>query len=61
MVSKYASVSGAIFGVIALAHVYRVVTGTPILLGSSAVPLWASWVAALAAGALCVWAFRSRQ
>lgn len=60
MRSKYVAVSGVVFGVVAIAHVYRAITGAPILLGSSAVPLWASWVAAFVAGALCVWAFRSR-
>lgn len=61
MANKYLSVSGVIFGVVALAHVYRAITEVPILVGSSAVPLWASWVAALVTGALCVWAFRARQ
>jgi hypothetical protein len=57
---KYVSVSGVIFGVVAMAHVYRAITGAPILLGSTEVPVWASWPAAIVAGALCVWAFRSR-
>jgi len=60
MANMYVSVSGVIFGVVAVAHVYRAITGSPIMLGSSAVPIWVSWVAALVAGALCVWAFRSR-
>lgn len=61
MAKVYVSVSGIVFGAIAIAHVYRAVTGAPILVGSASVPLWVSWVAAIAAGALCVWAFRSRK
>jgi hypothetical protein len=60
MRNRYVSVTGVIFGVVTVAHVYRAITGAPVMLGSAAVPVWASWLAALVAGALCVWAFRSR-
>jgi hypothetical protein len=33
----------------------------PVRVGSTDIPVFASWIAALVAGALCVWAFRSRR
>jgi hypothetical protein len=61
MANKYVSSSGVIFAAIAVAHLYRATTGTSVMVGSSSVPLWVSWVAALVAGSFCVWALRSRR
>ena len=61
MANNYIVVSGLIFAFVAAAHVVRAVGAIPIQLGSFEVPIWASWVAAVAAGALCTWAFRSRS
>ena len=60
MSKNYIVVSGVIFGFVSLAHVARALTATPIAIGSSVIPMWTSWVAAVVAAALCVWAFRSR-
>ncbi len=60
MTNKYVVVSGVIFGLVAVAHVVRALGQVPVQLGSSAIPIWASWVAAVVAGALCVWAFRAK-
>jgi len=57
----YNVVSGAIFGFIALAQATRAAMQLPVQIGEFAIPVWASWVAALVAGSLCVWAFRSRS
>ena len=57
MSSKYFVVSGALFGVIALAQLYRAVTQLPVQIGSVEIPVWVSWVAVLVAGSLCAWAF----
>ena len=54
----YAQISGVIFGVIALLHIVRLVLDWPAQIAGWAVPLWISWIAIFAAGALCVWAFR---
>jgi len=59
MSKNYSIVSGVIFGFVSLAHVARALTATPIQIGSAAIPLWVSWVGAIIAGGLCVWAFRS--
>jgi hypothetical protein len=56
----YNVVSGAVFGFIALAQAARAAMQLPVQVGDFAVPVLGSWVAALIAGSLCVWAFRSR-
>ncbi len=61
MSKKYVVVSGAIFGVIAVAQAIRASLQVPVHIGSIEVPVWASWVAAAVAGSLCAWALRSRQ
>jgi hypothetical protein len=58
--SLYATVSATIFGLVALAHLYRAAMAIPALAGSTAIPVWWSWVVAVATAALCVWGFRSR-
>ena len=59
MSSKYVLVSGVIFGLIAVLQALRAFNQLPVNIGSFAVPVGASWVAAVVTGALCVWAFRS--
>ena len=61
MSNRYLSVSGAIFGLVALLQVARAVEQLPVHIGSFEIPVWASWVAAVVAGSLCVWAFRCRS
>ena len=53
-------VAGLVFAVVALAHAYRAALSLPLQVGSSAIPVWASWAGALVAGLLSVWGFRSR-
>ena len=54
----YVLISGAIFGVVALVHVVRLLLDWPAQVAGWVVPIWISWIAIFAAGALCVWAFR---
>ena len=61
MTSKYVLVSGIVFGLIALAQLIRALNQVPVHAGAFEVPIWASWVAALAAGTMCAWAFASRK
>ena len=61
MANKYIVVSGLIFGLVTAVHVARAIGGVPVQFGSSEIPIWASWVAAVVAWGLCVWAFRSRS
>ncbi len=57
--SGYRTISGVVFGLIALGHGIRAALQVPATLGSTPIPSWVSWVAVVVAGALCVWAFRS--
>jgi hypothetical protein len=61
MPSRYAMVSGAIFGLAALIQAVRAFNQWPVQVGSFAVPIWFSWIALVVAGGLCVWAFRSAR
>lgn len=54
----YIQISGALFGIIALAHLLRLFRHWPIDLAGHLVPLWASWLGLLLAGGLSVWALR---
>lgn len=59
MSNKYVVVSGVVFGVVAVLQAVRALYQWPVQIGGFNVPMWASWVAVVVAGALCVWAFRS--
>jgi hypothetical protein len=61
MQSQYATVSGIIFGVVALIQLIRAVEEWAVQIGPYAVPVWFSWIAFVVAGSLCVWAFRSAR
>ena len=48
----YLRLAGAIFALVALAHLVRAVLNWPIVIAGWIVPIWLSWVAFLVAGAL---------
>jgi hypothetical protein len=54
----YLQISGALFGIIALAHLVRLFRHWPIELAGYMVPIWASWLGLVLAGALSIWALR---
>jgi hypothetical protein len=54
----YLQISGALFGLIALAHLHRLFRHWPIDLAGQMVPLWASWLGLFLAGGLSIWALR---
>ena len=54
----YLQITGALFGLIAVAHLLRLFRHWPIDLAGYAVPLWASWLGLVLAGGLSVWAVR---
>ena len=59
MPSKYAVVSGVLFGVVAAIQAARALYQWPVHVAGVDIPVWGSWVAVAVAGSLCVWAFRS--
>jgi uncharacterized membrane protein len=60
MPSKYAAVSGVLFGVVAVLQAVRALYQWPVHIGGVDVPVWGSWIAAVVAGGFCTWAFQSR-
>jgi len=56
----YRRVSGTIFTIVALGHLYRALRGLPVTIGTTAAPVWISWVAVVVAGGLAIWALRGR-
>jgi hypothetical protein len=56
----YARVSGTIFALVALAHLYRAAAALPAQAGSFVIPVWWSWVVAVVGAVLALWGFRAR-
>jgi hypothetical protein len=56
--SPYVAVSGTMFGVMAIAHIVRLMFGWPVRVADQAIPVWFSAVGLVLAGALCLWALR---
>ena len=57
-VTNYLYVSAAIFGIVALVHIVRALSGWAFQIGSMEVPVSASWVGFVITGALAAWAIR---
>ena len=45
-------VTGAIFALVALLHVLRILMGWPAMIGGWTVPMWVSWIGLVVAGGL---------
>ena len=57
--SRYRTISGMVFGLIAIGQGVRAALQVPVQVGATSIPVWVSWVAVVVAGGLCIWAFRS--
>lgn len=51
-------IAATIFGIVSLAHLWRVLTHLDIRVGTHDIPQWLSVVAVIGAGALCLWLWR---
>jgi hypothetical protein len=51
---SYSRLAAVIFAIIAVLQLVRAVSGWEVAVNGSAVPLWASWLAAVVAGLLAV-------
>ena len=60
MMNGYPLVSGGVFALVAVLQAARALAGWTVQIGPFTVPLMFSWVTAIVAGGLSVWAFRSR-
>ena len=56
---RYTLVSGLVFALVACGQLVRLILQWPVRIASVDVPVWASGVAVVIAGALAIWAFRS--
>lgn len=56
---RYALVSGTFFALLTGVQVLRLLRQWPVRVASIDVPIWASGIAALVAGSLAFWAFRT--
>jgi len=52
----YLVISGIIFGIVSLLHLFRVISGWPFVFGPMDIPIAVSWVAFLITALLCGWA-----
>lgn len=55
-VNAYLTVTSALFGLTALAHILRLVYAWPVTVGTWQAPIAFSWSGAAIAGCLCIWA-----
>ena len=53
----YLFASGAIFTLVALVHIVRLIEGWTVTVGPFAAPMWVSWLGIILARVLAVWAF----
>ena len=56
----YATISGAVFALVAIAQAWRAFAGLPVRIGTIQMPVAASAVAAVVCAALAIWGWRSR-
>jgi hypothetical protein len=47
---NYHKFAGIIFLIVALVHLWRILTAMPVAFGTAFVPMWASWAAVIIAG-----------
>ena len=57
----YNAVTGALFLIVALLHLLRIVFGWSAVIGGLAIPIWASWLALVVTGALAYFGFRLKS
>ena len=59
--ARYEQVSGALFGLIAIAQLTRAVLRLPAQVGTFTIPVWFSFVAFGITGGLAIWGFQSAK
>lgn len=57
----YFIASAAVFAIVAALHAWRALAGTPIEIGGYALPVAASWIAAVGTAALAIWGLRASR
>jgi hypothetical protein len=57
----YSILAAVIFTIVAIGQLLRAVVGLDVTLDGSAIPVWASWIAAVVGGGLAVLGFNASQ
>jgi hypothetical protein len=47
--AQFSLLAATIFGLVAIVQIVRAITGLPITIGSTSIPIWVSWVASAVA------------
>jgi len=55
---NYFFISGVLFGLVALLHLWRAFNSLPLVVGTWELPVWLSWVAFIIVGFLSYWGFK---
>jgi hypothetical protein len=55
---KYLLISATIFALVALLHLFRLVTNLPVQFGAVTFPMWGSWLGSIVAAGLSIWGLR---
>ncbi len=58
---SFAQLAAAIFTIVALMHIARLLTGWPVTIGTLSIPLWASWVGVVVAALLAWLGFKASR
>jgi hypothetical protein len=51
-------VASVLFGIFAIAHLFRLITQTQVMVGTHSIPMGVSWIALIIAAILCIWFWR---
>ncbi|MBL7138119.1 MAG: hypothetical protein ISS17_05055 [Bacteroidales bacterium] len=51
-------ITGAIFGVVAIIHLLRIITGVQVLIDGWLLPVWVNWMGLVATAFLFIWLWR---
>jgi uncharacterized protein involved in cysteine biosynthesis len=57
----YLTVTAALFLVMGIVHLLRIILGWHVEIGGLSIPFWLSWLAVLAAGALAYFGFTQKR
>lgn len=61
MKSSFDVLAATIFAVVAVLHLFRIVLGWEVQIGTFVVPVWISWGGLIVAGALAIWGYTSAR
>jgi hypothetical protein len=51
-------IASVLFGIFAIAHLFRLITHAQVTVGTHSIPMGVSWIALIIAAILCIWFWR---